>query len=289
MSDFLYGYGLISWVQSFHTPFLDYFFFGVTQLGDKTFYICAIAFLYWCVDKKFAVKVFYLFVAGCMLNQFVKDYFVTPRPDTDTVRVVFNYYAGGYSFPSGHSQGVVAFWGFCLTRFRSLRFLALSIAMMVLLPLSRLYLGVHFPIDILGGIILGVLTIVISLILQKIFQRSGNRILFWALFLLIVSVTFISGQYKFAGIIAGFGLAVLMERRYVNFNESGSVPYQTLKMAGGLGVAFLIMFVSSIPLTGEDLRDLAGYALGGFWVGFLCPVCFEALRKRIGKKAQNAG
>jgi len=67
----------------------------------------------------------------------------------------------GGGLPSGHTQGAVVVWGYLVSQFRRRTLWILAGFLMIGIPLSRLYLGVHFPTDLLGGYILGALCLTI--------------------------------------------------------------------------------------------------------------------------------
>ncbi|MDP8262614.1 MAG: phosphatase PAP2 family protein [Candidatus Ancaeobacter aquaticus] len=285
--NYLEGYALIHWVQSFHSPFLDYFFYGITQFGYKYFYILAIVYLYWCIDKRFAVRIFYLFIVGVLANQYIKYFLSTPRPDPNEVRVIFDYYRVDPSFPSGHAQGSFAFWGFLMTRFRNVYFIICALSMIFFVSVSRLYLGAHYPIDILGGFILGALTIVLFLFFFKIYERikmtPHSKIFDICLFVLVPLGLFVAvptaKMGMFMGIITGFGVGAYLEKRYIGFTEKTPFVYQVIRTMVGLVPGVLIFFVGRMIPGPLNIRTLVVYAVAGFWVGFIYPYCINAFQK----------
>ncbi|MBI4517991.1 MAG: phosphatase PAP2 family protein [Deltaproteobacteria bacterium] len=167
--EWLSGYAVFHWIATWSNPSCDILFRVVTDLGQATFYYLAVAPLFWVVDRRKATVLFLMIVAGAYVNTYAKLWVNTPRPDPALVRVLDlrPYLSHSNSFPSGHAQGAVVFWG-CLAWWvgRSW-FTALALALIGLISFSRLYLGVHFPIDIAGGWVLGAL----MLPLIRPFQR----------------------------------------------------------------------------------------------------------------------
>lgn len=292
MTNILCGNSVIHWIQSYHTPFLDVFFLSATYLGSSAFYIGAIALLYLCIDKKFAVRIFYLIVIGCLFNGCIKEYFSTPRPpDKETVRVVLGYRAGGGSFPSGHSQGVLAFWGYCFTRFRNFFCILFGSFLICAVSFSRLYLGVHYPIDVLGGLLIGLATIVVFVAWFKFSERirwrdhtvlallaiAGIPLVYFCLF-----PTRENGQLM--GTMIGFGTGALLERRYIGFDEKGTFLFQAVKYALGVVSAVLIMCCCAIIPAAPHVRDMVAYAGGSFWIGFGVPYVVRKLKGGMSEK-----
>jgi len=86
-----------------------------------------------------------------------------PRPFQYDSRVKALVHAGGGGLPSGHTQSAVAVWGYLASQVRSRKLWILAGFLMIGIPVSRLYLGVHFPTDLLGGYILGALLLILFL------------------------------------------------------------------------------------------------------------------------------
>jgi len=286
MAHILHGYSVIDWVQSFHTPFLDTFFLWMTHLGSGTFYIGAIALLYLCIDKKFAVRIFYLFILGILLNGFIKEFFGTARPDPERVRVVNGYRADGGSFPSGHSQGVIAFWGYCFTRFKNPFCIIAGSFLICVVPLSRLYLGVHYPVDIIGGLLIGLLTVGIFAAWFKLSERIRWREYLIPALACIIAAPLVYFYFfpsrensQMMGTMIGFGAGSFLERRYIRFDEKGgSLLFQLGKMMFGIAGALLLMFCFSLIPAQPLVRKLVAYAAGSFWIGYGVPYFVQRAR-----------
>lgn len=156
--DWLTGYAMFHWVATWANPACDVFFRFVTDLGQPTFYYVTVAPLFWVVDRRQATVLFLLLLASVYVNEYAKLFFNTPRPDPALARVLDlrPYRVHSAAFPSGHAQGAVVFWG-CLAWWVARPwFTKLAIVAVALISFSRLYLAVHFPIDIVGGLVLGV-------------------------------------------------------------------------------------------------------------------------------------
>ena len=108
---------------------------------------------------------------GMLLNVVVKNVFHRARPHWDEPMVTLTT----YSFPSGHAVASTVFWGmacalvFAHTRSRGWRVLAVlvSAAMIALVSFSRVYLGAHYPSDVIAGIALGLSCVLVFLRLLR--------------------------------------------------------------------------------------------------------------------------
>lgn len=155
--EILTGYVVFNWIATWANPYCDVFFRAVTDLGYHTFYYLVIAPLFWIVDRRHASVLFLLVLASGFLNTEAKLLVHTPRPDPHLARVLdFRpYQSGSNAFPSGHAQNAVVFWIYLSSWVRRRWFYGVALAMIALICFSRLYLGVHFPIDIIGGLVIG--------------------------------------------------------------------------------------------------------------------------------------
>lgn len=147
--------GLLYLLEKIRFPALNELMLLVTSLGEETAFLVIALIVFWCVDKRRGYYLMAVGFLGTMANQFVKLACRVPRPwvlDPEfTIVEEAREAAAGYSFPSGHTQMAVG--TFCAlgrtTRKKWLENLCIILA--ILVPFSRMYLGVHTPSDVLVG------------------------------------------------------------------------------------------------------------------------------------------
>ena len=142
-------------LETLRLPGLNELMLAITHLGEETAFLAIALIVFWCVDKYEGYYLLGVGLFGNMANQFLKITCRVPRPwvrdPNFTALEAAIPEAGGYSFPSGHSQTAVGTFG-CLAASHKRKWLrALCVAVMVLVPLSRMYVGVHTPADVLVG------------------------------------------------------------------------------------------------------------------------------------------
>nr|MDO8132825.1 phosphatase PAP2 family protein [Candidatus Njordarchaeum guaymaensis] len=155
----LFDTSLISAIQAALSPTFDWLFIFFTLLGEDFFYIVLIGVVYWCFHKKGAVFLAYLILFSAYVNYFSKMLFNMDRP-LAAYRIIDKTDIS-HGFPSGHAQSSTTFWTWTALRIRRKVLYFLSPFLIFMIGLSRIYLGVHYPGDVIGGVIIGFLFILI--------------------------------------------------------------------------------------------------------------------------------
>ncbi len=268
--------GLILWLQQNTVPGLTAFFTAITSLGSLEFYMLAIPVIYWTVNKHFGFRFAVFFTLSAYINSGVKHLFATERPPQE-LRLVTQE---GYSFPSGHAQGSTAFWGFLALKIKKPWAYWFAAVMVALISISRIYLGVHWPIDIVGGLAIG-------LILLFVYSRAAGTsykniplqtmVLGAILLAAILYLVHPAGDGPMTiGFLLGALLGYHLESQHVRFIEKASLLQNVIKSILGLVVLFLLRIalkpiVSWLPI---DLAIIVRYSLMGFWACFGAPFIF---------------
>lgn len=253
--------GFLHFLEGLRFPALDTVMNTITYLGDEIGFLAITIIVFWCIDKR---KGYYLFAAGMfgsVFNQWLKLLFRIPRPwvldPSLTIVEAARAGATGYSFPSGHTTNVVSTWlalGLA-TKKKWARIVA--IVLIVLVPFSRMYLGVHTPLDVGVAWGLAAITVVALYFCFKDEERTG-KCMPWVMLVLILAeigymifiLTFkfpadvdttnlesgTKNAYTFAGAILAFTLAYFIDRKKLHFDTKAPFWGQVLKAVLGLGL-----------------------------------------------------
>ncbi|MFX0015548.1 MAG: phosphatase PAP2 family protein [Promethearchaeota archaeon] len=230
---------IIIWIQTF-SPLFDFIFGLVTLFGDELVVVLIIGFLFFCIDKKIAIRSAFLVVITYFFTILLKGYFGLQRPyivnsaEIKGIPDLLGQLPDDYTFPSGHSSNVGAFWSYLASKCRHRSFWVLAILMIIIIPISRVYLGVHWPTDIIIGVFLGVLvSLIFIFLLPKVegFIDKANPIFlaFMAIIIPIMGVIVsyllilsMGNQIEYAdpspmgGLFVGLSIGAMLEHRFVN-------------------------------------------------------------------------
>ncbi len=305
--DFLY------FLQSIRNPVFDAFFSAVTHLGEELIFLAAAIIIFWCIDKFEGYYIMAVGFIGTVLNQFLKIFFRIPRPwvldknfpIVESARAE----ATGYSFPSGHTQsfigtaGSVALWN----KNKWLR-IALGV-LMLLVPFSRMYLGVHTPLDVGVSFALGIiLVILLKPIINK--AKSSPKFMYILIgFMLLIALgnllfcelynfpkdvdaenyaSALKNAYKLFGCILGLPIVYFLDSKFIKFKTDGSFLFQIFKIVIGLALVLgvkegakplLKLLLGDLPVANGIRYFFVVLAAGALW-----PFVFTKLEKYFKRK-----
>ncbi len=136
----------------------------ITEFGGEEIYILFYCIFLFGIDKRFAKRLLIGLVISLHLTDFFKSLFMDPRPDSNFIADSVGK-EEGYGFPSGHASGAMSFYGFTFFSFKGeekkkrIPWRIFTMFLMIMIPISRLIIGVHDLQDVIGGLMLGLLVI----------------------------------------------------------------------------------------------------------------------------------
>ncbi|GIV64750.1 MAG: hypothetical protein KatS3mg046_010 [Bellilinea sp.] len=151
-------------------------FKGITFLGNEEFYLLIIPLLYWCVDAGLGLRIGVMLIFSNVFNSALKLAFHSPRPYWVDLDVRAFSSETSFGMPSGHAQNAASLWGLAAVKMRKTWFRWLAVLLILLIGLSRMVLGVHFPSDVLVGWGVGGLLLTAYLQLEKPVTRWFNAL-----------------------------------------------------------------------------------------------------------------
>jgi len=300
------GLTFIHTIQS-GMPGLDGIMNFFSDLGRENFYMGILAFLFWCFDRRLGMRLLLIIVLADFSNTIFKWLFHGPRPYWIEPSLLKLGTEESFGIPSGHAQNAVAFWGYLIYEFRSKKMAWIAgIAIIALISFSRMYLGVHFPHDVLFGWFLGfVLLFGTILFASKIEKRlhdfsppsafiSGvagaffmvlaaqaiRGFVLWGNPDLERTALSMKGPVSDAAIIAGLGLSAVILPGF-HAETTGRWYIRLARFIVGILGILLIRLSGSLLVSDETLLSLLfralRYSLIGLWAVRLAPWVFVVL------------
>lgn len=253
--------GFLRFLEEIRNPVFDFIFSAITYLGDETAFMAVAILIFWCVSKKDGYYILSVGLIGTVINQFLKLAFRIPRPwvkdPSFTIVESAREAATGYSFPSGHTQNSVGTFGAIAFLYKKKWIRIVAIVLCVLVPLSRMYLGVHTPLDVFTSVGIALVLIFAMNYIFKLVDRRpygmyillGSMVAICLIFLLFVLLfpfpadldphnyeSGLKNACTLLGATLGMLIAYPIEKKYINFETEGKWYSQLIKVALGLGI-----------------------------------------------------
>ena len=299
-------------LEKVRLPGLNEIMLLITRLGEETAFLVLALVMFWCVDKRRGYFVMAVGFMGTMVNQVLKLVCAVPRPwvlDPEfTILEQAREAASGYSFPSGHTSTAVGPFG-AIAATEKRRWLGIvCIALAALVGLSRMYVGVHTPYDVLVGAACAALLVICfkpivmgnrekaMYILMAVLVACGvGYLLYVELYPFpadfaahnLTSAT--NNAFTMIGCLSGMLVVYFGEKKWVNFSTEGAWWIQIIKVSLGLGLVLAMKVGLKAPLN-MLLGELAGRAVRYFLMvvaaGLIWPMTFR-LWNKLDNKEKN--
>lgn len=277
---------ILIWIQSFAAPWLDHVMMFFSFIGDEEFCIAAVPFFFYAVHKRVGIRLAVVLLLSTFANDALKVLFATPRPiGVDGIRSLYTSSAPGYSFPSGHSQSSATFWGYLAVVWKRSWFTVAAFLLVLGIMLSRLYLGVHWPIDVVGGLIFGGLFVAAMLWVETRLQLSLRYKLILGLVIPFVLLAVYNGAdgRKMMGFFLGGWMGYVLETAWVGMQLPRRFFKRLLPSIVGVALFFGLRTLLKEYLPSDAPWDFVRYALLGVFATLAVPYLFVRLRWYKGK------
>lgn len=285
-----FDHAVMAVIQQLSGAMMDKIMLVFTFLGEETFAILLLIAVYWCWDKRIGEYLLFSLYTAMSLNGLLKDIICRPRPflndefsDLRYVRVKgllvdTEHLSSSWSFPSGHSQTAGSIYG-SLINGRKLGIKVCGIAVILLVMLSRVYLGVHYPTDTIVGAVLGLLCAwVCGLLFRRFYQ---HRLLLMAAAVLLSGLMLLvspSGDsVKTLAMGVGAVLGMWLEDGLVEFRSANGFFGGALRLILGFALIMAIRIGLKALLPDMMWCHSLRYGLMGLFGTFLWPWVFTKL------------
>ena len=309
-------------LESIRNPVFDFIFSLITHIGEETVFLVVAIFFFWCVSKREGYYVMIVGFVGTVVNQILKLAFRISRPwvidpDFSAVESAIPE-ATGYSFPSGHTQNVTGTFGSIARSSTRKGVRIFGIVIIVLVAFSRMYLGVHTPLDVCTSLLIGA---ALTFALYPVFKSEERFSKFMPLVVLgscLLSIVFllyvlltpdniheaenlasgIKNAFTLLGCTAGLVVVYTVDSKWIKFDTDAPWYAQIIKLAVGLACVLGIKAGLSAPLTAlfgnEYIARAVRYFIVVLFAGCLWPLSFPYFAKMriscldaFGEKVKN--
>jgi membrane-associated phospholipid phosphatase len=298
--------GLGTWL----TPVMEFFSF----CASEEFFMLVVPVLYWCIDSAVGMRVGVVVMMSSsvvdvtkMACQLGRPYWLFPKVHAYALETSFG-------LPSGHTQKAVAVWATLATSFRKKWLWIVSVIMIIMIALSRIYLGVHFITDVLAGLAISILFLVLYMKLEAPVVRWAKDQPLWIIALVSLAVSLapilldgvirhanagwqvptgwlvtdidpfsLEGILTLNGTLFGMLFGYAWIKRTGGFKVPGTPIQLLLRYVLGVAGVFVIryglkfIFPETLDFFGYTLRFVR-YGLIGLWVTGLAPILFIKLK-----------
>ena len=287
---FAFELNFLKWLESLRTDFLNTLFEAITILGEETLIILFVVAIWFAVDRKLAQQVFFVTATSLSINGIIKNFAQVPRPFTKGISCVRVDTATGYAFPSGHTQGFATWSSFFAAKFKKTWISILVGVLITAVAVSRLYLGAHYPSDVIVGVALGV---GISLFGNYLFAKVKDvKKIYLGTFLILtpfIVYFLIAADLLFADLFKTFGMVGGMVA--ISFLDENTEPLsydiawwkKLIRIV--IGVVLAVVLKEAIKLLNvfeimqiSLLIDAVRYFIVVMTVGYLCPMLFKKIK-----------
>lgn len=292
-------------LENIRIPIVNELMLTVTYLGDEIAFLVVALILIWCADKKTGYFVLSVGFVGTIANQFMKLWFRIPRPwvlDPEfTILEQAREGASGYSFPSGHTQSSVGTFGAIAVTAKNKILRIACIIVAILVPFSRMYLGVHTPLDV--GVAVAMALALIFVLKPVILGNNKHVFPIFLGIMLTLSVAFLcfvelypfpddidphnmasglKNAYTLLGSILGMIVVYVVDEKWLHFPTKAVWWAQVLKVTIGLALVLAVKSGLKDPLEGM-FGMLTGRAVRYFLIviiaGVVWPLSFKWFAK----------
>ncbi len=284
-AQFFFSENVNIYLQSLGTPFLDILFKAVSNVFSEPVYIFLASLIFWCYNKKTGIRVMYVVLFSAFTAILTKNLFGMPRPPEYLHKIEEN----GSGFPSGHALLSSSFWGYIGYRTKDRLIVVAGILVILSVSLSRIYLGVHYAGDIVGGIIFGLLAALVFVKaesgianrLEKL-DRSSKYIVAVSIPVIMLILAFMQRglmkeQVEIGLVMGGIGIGYLLEEERVRFADAGNNKQRIRRAVIGTVVVGIIYLITSMLLLVNPGFVFLKYSSLGFASTFIVPWVFTRM------------
>ena len=292
LNSFLYSafeQNIIIFIQSYLIG-LTPFFVQVGILADNYLIEIMILIIFWSIDKNLGKLMGLSYSFNAVLTPIFKITVLRKRPYFINSNIkclqapskpsasIFNIKSQGYSFPSGHSSSITALYGSIVYYLKNKYVTVICAVIILTVGFSRIFLGVHFPSDVIGGLILGFTIIVF---ISFLFNHFKSNLAYLILFLCFLPCVFLGSKgiiYKLF-LFLSFEIGFIFEEKFVKFEKAKNISQFLLRIIFGIIIYVILTCTFNMQIFNSPLLKIISTVLTYFILIGIYPLIFKNIFK----------
>lgn len=269
---------MLTFLEMHRNDFFTLIFTCLSIFAEKTFLVAVLSILYWCIDKNKSKRLAWFVLFSAVGNGVVKNIVRMPRPyEVAGIKPLYVETATSYSFPSGHTQTATSFWAGTMLILRTKASVIVGSIIIGLTALSRLYLGVHWPMDVLGAIAFGLICIYFAnQLLDETAEMTKWHVLGSSILCFIMLIT--KGDedlYNAVAALWGFCIGCYFEQQYIQYEITHELKKNSFRIIIGI-VGIVVIYIGMGRLLPDvKIIGMLKNALIMFWIIAGAPFMFK--------------
>ena len=279
-------------LEGIRTEFLNKLFEFVTMFGEETLLIVFVCIMYFVFDKMLARRIFFITAASLGVNGIMKNFAKVPRPFANgEVTCVRPDTATGYSFPSGHTQNVATWTSAFAVYLKKWWMTIIAVTLTIAVGFSRMYLGAHYPSDVIVGAFVGVLFAILgNIAYDKIENKNiihASVVVAYAPFIVFFLFSganeLYADLYKLYGMLVGFLSGTMFDDKYVGMKCEGPMWKRFLRVVISVTLVLAVKEGLKLVFVFQNIQlslifDGVRYFFVVFTILGFCPWLFKKIK-----------
>ena len=280
---------VIAFLQQLDHPVVYSLMRFFSFLGDEPFYFLLLPIVLWSWGGRRTMPLVIILLGSIYFNFVLKGLFGLQRPQGGVALID----TAGFGFPSGHAQHAVVLWGYFAWTIR--KNFGAAIILMFFIGLSRIYLGVHFLSDVVGGWSIGLLWLVCGLAVMRRIQGKKTvapvvptvgLVFMFTLWMVLFHPA--KQSMMVSGALFGLVSGAVLERRLVNYYPTASTERQVVRIVLGIISVVLLKVGLNVLISALPVYHYIQYAVLGMWISLVVPYLFVRTDvARVSPEASN--